>query len=227
MTDRRRKELSEIARAGRDKIQERASKQQAREAKDQRRQAAIRHRRYRRRLLASMLPLAPLSGVHYILIIIMIPFAMVPLFTALQLAAVYLTCGIALLLPMTWIYARWKLTREQAWVGTLPFPLKRYPDILGGKAYKNVEIDLVFAGKAVSPELLSELVAAAPLPTTLLGMQGSQAEIRVTFRKGSKFDGQRAWLRVWTRHFIHRVLIPLHEEYPIDYVRFPEPYKGP
>ena len=232
MSDKNQDELSGIASDGHKKMRARVSEQQAREDKQKRRHAAWGHLRYRSRLVASMLPISYLSGFPTFFVIILFVIMMCLGLGAMetmvlgQITSFCLLC-VFLSLPLwVWLYARRRVTREQAWVESLPFRLEKYPHILGGKSYKTVELDLQFSETSPSQQLLGDLVAAAKVPTRLLSMEGSQAEIEVTFRRGSKIDEQRAWLRGWTHQFVASVLIPLHRQYPVEFVRFPEPYGG-
>lgn len=227
--------LSEIAVRGHKRRRENASREQKSDLRRRSRQNVWRSWRYRRRLLTSMLPLKHLSGgLAMFFIILGVPLLWVALFGWLEvlppsmhtwLVPLFLAMPLNLFLA-AWGYARLRLHFEQAWCERHPFPLTGYPNILGGKAFSVVEVQIQFKENTPDKSLLRDLVAAARMDTTLRKLQGRHAMIVVAFRKGSKFDGQRAWLRSWTRHFVSSILLPLHREYPIKNIQFPEPSYG-
>lgn len=140
----------------------------------------------------------------------------------LWLAAVILGTLVIGLFP----YTRWRLRQEVAWASTRPFSVVGYPEVLGGQSFKSVEVELCFCDVVPSSALLGDVVAAARWKTSGSSFNGNVATISVQFPAGSKFDEQRAWLRVWARDFIDTLLAELHTEYPIKSLSFPAPSRS-
>lgn len=218
--------LSELAKEGRGKRAAQSSAKKKSLSAQQNKAAKENARRYRWRLLKSMLPLTHFSGVRSLLLIMGGPLLLVGVSVLATLWLPPLLLGVLLILVGLLPYTNWRSRQEAAWASTRPFSVLGYPDILGGKSFTTVELELRFRDEPPPHALLRDVVAAARWNTSVSSLKNNVATISVQFSAGSKFDEQRAWLRSWSRGFIDTLLVELHNEYPVESLRFPAPSRS-
>jgi hypothetical protein len=133
--------------------------------------------------------------------------------------------GSAILCAVRVLRVRARLHRAET---ALPFRVTNIGLALDwGRSYPSCTVDLFFAADVPSSSDLVALFANVRSSrhrqaVKVAEREGNRVRIEVDSETGSKFDGHRRWLTRWILRAIPWALVPLHEAFPLEEVRFPE-----